>query len=252
MKKQAYLFILLLTIPAVHFGQDIVGLQREAERLEPTNQEEAFKRYGQVLKLQPFNINALCKCSELCSSIGHRQFSEAVQLTYFNDARRYAQTALRVQPRNSEANFVMCLAMARIALLASGKEKMDAISAIKRYAEASIKSNPNNFKPYHALGKWYYEVSDLNGIERTAVKMLYGGLPTASLKDAIYNYEKSRTLNPAFTLNYLELARCYHRDNQNARAIEMLNKFIAMPARTQDEMEAREEGKKLLKEWNRN
>ena len=37
-------------------------------------------------------------------------------------------------------------------------------------------------------------------------------LPAASLDDAIYYFEKSRILNPAFILNYLELARSYHRN----------------------------------------
>ncbi len=249
MKKLAYIFLLLLTIPAKNFGQDVVELQKEAERLEVTNEEEAFKRYQEILKLQPLNVNALCKCSELCSTIGHRQASKTAQVTYFKAGRRFAQTALRIEPNSSEANFAMCLAMGRIALISSGKEKIEAVSDIKRYAEISIKYDPNNFKPYHALGKWHYEVSDLSGIERTAAKLLYGGLPPATLKESIYYYDKSRILNPEFTLNYLELARCYHRNNQNPKAIEMLNKLMAMPVKTQDDTRVREEGKKLMKEW---
>jgi tetratricopeptide (TPR) repeat protein len=248
-KKLAYIFLLLLTIPAKNFGQDVVELQKEAERLEVTNEEEAFKRYQEILNLQPLNVNALCKCSELCSTIGHRQASKTAQITYFKAGRHFAQTALRIEPTSSEANFAMCLAMGRIALISSGKEKIEAVSDIKRYAEISIKYDPTNFKPYHALGKWHYEVSDLSGLERTAAKLLYGGLPPATLKESIYYYDKSRILNPEFTLNYLELARCYHRNNQNPKAIEMLDKLMAMPVKTQDDTRVREEGKKLLKQF---
>ncbi len=249
MKKLAYIFLLLLTIPAENFGQDIVELQKDAERLEVTSQEEAFTRYQEILKLQPLNVNALCKCSELCSTIGHRQAAKTAQINYFKAARRFAQTALKLDPNSSEANFAMCLAMGRIALISSGREKIEAVNDIKRYAEISIKNDPNNFKPYHALGKWHYEVSDLNGIERTAARLLYGGLPPATLKESIFYYEKSRMLNPEFTLNYLELARCYHRNNQNAKAIEMLNKLMTMLPKTQDDTRVREEGKKLMKQW---
>jgi tetratricopeptide (TPR) repeat protein len=247
--KLYYIIVLLLALPARYFGQDIAALQKEAERLEPTNQEEAFKRYEDILKIQPVNVNALTKCSELCSTIGHRQPDKTAQINYFKAGRRFAEVALRLDPKNSEANFAMALAMGRIALISSGREKIQAVSEIKRYAELSVKYDPTNFKPYHALGKWHYEVSNLNGLERTAARLLYGGLPAASLKECIYYYEKSRSLNPEFTLNYLELARAYHRNDQNARALEMLNKLMTMPFKTEDDARVKEEGKKLLKEW---
>jgi tetratricopeptide (TPR) repeat protein len=248
-KTLLYLFLVLLSIPAENFGQDIAAMQKDAERLEVTNQEEAFKRYQDILKVQPLNVNALCKCSELCSTIGHRQATKTAQVNYFKAGRHFAQIALRLEPNNSEANFAMCLAMGRIALISSGREKVEAVNEIKRYAEISLKNDPNNFKPYHALGKWHYEVSNLNGIERTAARLLYGGLPPASLQQSIFYYEKSRQLNPDFNLNYLELARCYHRNNQDPKAVEMLNKLMAMPVKTQDDIRVKEEAAKLQKEW---
>ena len=250
MKRLVYIFLLFcLSVPVKNMGQDLTALQKEAERLETTNEEEAFRTYQEILRLQPVNINALCKSSELCSTIGHRQAAKAAQINYFKAGRRFAETALRLQPNNSEANFAMALAMGRIALISSGREKIEAVAEIKRYAEISVKSDPNNFKPYHALGKWHYEVSDLNGIERTAAKLLYGGLPPASLAEATANYEKSRELNPDFTLNYLELARCYHRSDQNPKALDMLRKLLSMNFKTQDDLRVKEEGKKLLKAW---
>jgi tetratricopeptide (TPR) repeat protein len=250
MKQLAHI-ILLLVMPAHIFAQDITALQKEAERLEPSSQEEAFKRYQEILRLQPVNLNALCKSSELCSAIGHRQAAKTAQVNYFKAARRFAEAALRVNPANSEANFAMAFAMGRISLISSGREKIDAVLEIKRYAELSIKSDPTNYKPYHVMGKWHYEVSNLNAFERTLARLLYGGLPPASLAESIAFYEKSRALNPEFTLNYLELARAYHRNDQNARALEMLNRLMAMPLKTQDDARVREEGRKLMKEMGR-
>ena len=250
MKRLVYIFFLFcLSVPVKNIGQDITALQKEAERLETTNEEEAFRTYQEILHLQPVNINALCKSSELCSTIGHRQTAKTAQINYFKAGRRFAEAALHLQPNNSEANFAMALAMGRIALISSGREKIEAVAEIKRYAEISVKSDPNNFKPYHALGKWHYEVSDLNGLERTAAKLLYGGLPPASLAEATAYYEKSRELNPDFTLNYLELARCYHRSNQNPKALDMLRRLLSMNFKTQDDLRVKEEGKKLLKAW---
>ena len=104
-----------------------------------------------------------------------------------------------------------------MALVLGNREKIAAVSEIKKYAELSIKCDPNNYKPYHVLARWHYEVSDLNGLERVAAKLFYGGVPPASLKEAIYNYEKCRSLVPDLKVNYLELAKCYHRNDENKK-----------------------------------
>jgi tetratricopeptide (TPR) repeat protein len=241
--------LLLLAFPFAFFAQDIPALQKEAERLEPTSEERAFLKYQEILKLQPANINALCKSSELCSSIGRRQPDKDKKLPYFKEARRYAELALRVNPKSSEANFSMSIAMGRMALVLGGRERITAVDDIKKYAELSIKCDPSNYKPYHVLGRWHYEVSDLSGFERAIAKLFYGGVPPATLKEAIYYYEKCRSLVPDLKVNYLELAKCYHRNDEKQKAINFLNKAITMPDKIQDDSRVKEEAKQLLKQW---
>jgi tetratricopeptide (TPR) repeat protein len=240
------LFLLLgpLWVPA----QDVTGIQKDAERLEKTNMEAAFRKYQELLTFQPLNLNALCKSSELCSSLGHRQAQKSARIDYYHTARRYAEIALRINPNFAEANFVMAVAMGRIALVAGGREKIQAVNDIKKYAERAIQLDPNNFKAYHVLGKWNYEVSSLNGMERAAAKVFYGGLPSASIQEAIRNYETSRLLNPDFNLNYLELAKSYLRVNRKDLARSLLSKLIGMSFKTEDDARIREEGQKILKE----
>jgi len=248
--KTLFYSILLLLSPFLCFAQDITALQKEAERLEPTNEERAFLKYQEILKLQPGNIAALCKSSELCSSIGRRQPAKEQKLDYFKAAQKFANKALRINPNSSEANFVMSIAMGRMALVLGGKEKIVAVDQIKKYAELSIKCDPNNYKPYHVLGRWHYEVSDLSGFERAFAKVFYGGVPPASLKEAIYNYEKCRSLVPDLKVNYLELAKCYRRNDEKQKALDFLNKAITMPDKIQDDTRVKEEAKELLKKWN--
>ncbi len=247
--KTLFCSLLLLLQVLLCFSQDISSLQKEAERLESTSEERAFLKYQEILKLQPSNINALCKSSELCSSIGRRQSSKERKIDYFKAAQKFAGQALRINASSSEANFVMAVAMGRIALVVGNKEKIAAIAEIKKYAELSIKYDPGNYKPYHVLGKWHYEVSDLNGFERGAAKLFYGDIPPASLKEAIYYYEKCRSLAPDLKVNYLELAKCYQRNNEKQKAIDYLNKAIAMPDKMQDDARVKEEAKELLKKW---
>ncbi|MGC4103507.1 hypothetical protein [Ferruginibacter sp.] len=86
-------------------------------------------------------------------------------------------------------------------------------------------------------------------IERAAVKVFYGGFPPSSLKDGIAAFEKAKALTPGFILNYLELAKAYHRNNQDDKAIALLNEMMKLPNHTEDDPTIKETGKKLLAAW---
>jgi tetratricopeptide (TPR) repeat protein len=86
--------------------------------------EEAVKKYLEALKLSPNDITALVKTSEMNSIIGNRQKDKKKKEEYYNAAKTYAASALKVNPADADANYVMALAMGRMALMSSGKEKV--------------------------------------------------------------------------------------------------------------------------------
>ncbi|HSB94309.1 MAG TPA: hypothetical protein VLC28_14400 [Flavitalea sp.] len=241
-------FCLALHGPAGH-AQDPATLIHEAGKLEQAYKDaDALQKYLQVLTIQPAHIVALCKTSELYNLIGRRITDKEKQRSYYNASHTYAERALKAGPNNSEANFVMALSLGRMAQTGSGQSRINAVKSIRQYAERCIQLDPTNFKGYHVLGKWNLEVSNLSSFEKWLVKMAYGALPPASLDNAIVNYEKSRQLNPAFQLNYLELARAYHKKDQDARSLAMLNTVLAMPSHSADDQRVHKEAKELLVE----
>ena len=245
-----FLLILFYLLPVMLHAQDIAVLFEEARKLEAEFKEnEALQKYIEIQKIQPQNKTALCRASELYSLVGKRQPTTEKQKSYFQSARNYAQLALKLDPTLPEANFAMALAMGRMAIVSSGEEKIKAVKEIKIYADKCLQSDPANFKAYHILGRWHYEVSDLSGFEKWLVKVMYGSLPPASLKDAISNYEKSKQLDPGLTINYLELAKCYHRKDDDKKAIEYLNQLLKLPNRMVDDPTVKAEANQLLKKW---
>jgi tetratricopeptide (TPR) repeat protein len=240
---------LILILPIKAVTQDVASLLREAERLEYGFREaDALQKYMEVLRIQPTNLAALCKSSDLSSRVGHREANKTKKSDFFHQAKKYAELALKVNPYSPEANFVMAVAMGRMAMLTGGKEKIQYVSEIKRYAETTLKYDPNNFKALHVLGKWHYEVSNLNSFERTMARIMFGGLPKASLQEAINYYEKSRSLEPNFSLNYLELAKAYHRNHEDKKAIDLLVKLQTLPNKIEDDARIKQEAKNLLEE----
>ncbi len=183
------------------------------------------------------------------SRIGARQPDKEKMRPYFYAARNYASAALSLNSNSSDANYAMALALGRVSLVSGTKERVMLARDVKYYAEKAIRLDPNNFRAYHILGRWNYEVSNLNLAEKSFARIFYGKLPSASLDDAIADFEKSRSLNPAFILNYLELARSYHRMGEDKKAIAYLRILLALPNLMYDDTRAKVIARQLLTEW---
>ena len=241
-------FFSFLLCPFLHaFSQDVNALIREGDKLEALPDESAaLHKFREVLKIQPLNLYSLNKCSELCSRIGKRQSNISAREDYYHAAKTYAGIALKVNPNDGEANCVMAMALGRSSMGKTGKEKIENAREVKNYIDISLKNDPRNFKAWHILGRWHYEVTNLNLVERAAVRILYGGLPHASLKESIHAFEKARAIQPGFLLNYLEMAKAYEQDGQKKWAIIYLNTLLVLPNQTEDDPAIKELARKML------
>ncbi len=233
------------------YSQDAASMIKEADRLEAIpNEMAAFLKFKDVVSKYPANVYALSKCSELCARIGKRQTSSKVREDFYIAAKSFAEAAIKADPTGSDANCAMAMALGHISMSKSNKEKINSAKDLKKYVDIALKANPNNFKAWHVLGRWHYEISNLNMLEKAAVKILYGGMPGASLKTAIASFEKAKALTgPGFVINYYELARAYKRNNEKQKAIDTLKVMLTLPNNTEADAGIKEEGKKLLKDW---
>ena len=249
MKLFSILLLLLFSFNKIS-AQDYNAFIKEADRLETIpNEKAALAKFKEALKLQPTSLYALTKCSELYCRVGGREKSTKVRDEYYATAQTYAKTALRLHPNSDEANVAMAFSIAKTLMLKSGKEKIIAVKELKSYGDKAVIQNPKNFKAWHVLGKWNYEVSNLNALEKVAVKIIYGGLPAASLNNSIMYYEKAKSLAPLFTLNYLELAKAYHKNDDDIKAISLLNYLLSIKNQTEDDPRIKAEAEKLIKNW---
>lgn len=245
-------FFLLFTIfsAAVGFSQSAEELVKQGDLLEKQlKEDDAYQKFKEAVKLQPTNLYALTRCSELASRIGRRQATTAKQMDFYTAAKIYAERALKVNSNNSDANVVMALAYARMSLLKSGKEKVTYVREIKNYSQKAANLDPNNFKALFIIARWHYEVNNLSAVEKAAVKVFFGGLQKNSLDSAIHYYERVRTLSPNFVLNYLELAKAYNKHNKREKAVEILKHMMKLPNTAADDTTVKAEATKLLEAW---
>jgi len=246
--KVLSLFILLLWA-RMAFTQDFNSLIQDGAKLEKEQKElQALKKYTEAQKLKPTDLHVLYKCSELYSRIGVRETNTVNRDQYYKSSLAFAQMAYKYYPQSDDANVAMSMALGRLALTRSGKEKVSTVKEIKTYADNAIRINPKNFKAWHIIGKWNYEVSNLGFFEKAAIKLIYGGLPNSSFSESVKAYEKVKELNPYFGSNYLELAKAYHKLNDNINAQKNLNYVIAMPNYTEEDPIIKIKATQLLSE----
>lgn len=250
MKKLLFLFLLSFFHTGFTFSQAVDDLVKQADLFEKElKEEEAYQKFKEVIKIQPQHLYALIRCSELASRIGRRQPTKEKQMDFYKAAKIYAERALKINAKDSDANLAMSFAYARMSLLKSGKEKVAYVREIKNYAERALTSNPNNFKALFVIGRWHYEVSNLSSVERAAVKVFFGGLQKNSLDSAVIYHERVRGISPEFLLNYLELAKAYYKNKKEEKAIEILKYMLRLPNTAADDPTIKAEGKQLLVTW---
>ncbi len=244
----------IVVIAFLSFGKiyaqatDAPLLNEQGEKLIAAKKEEAaLEKFKAALKSDPFNYVAAWNASFLCSKIGNRQNDINKKKEYFVTAKQYAVKALKINPNDAESNFVMAVAMGRMALISGTKDKIAASRDIKKYADLALKFNPNHAGAWHVLGKWNYKMANLNFAEVAVANTLFGGIPPGATEDeAIRCYNKAITLDPTYILYQLDLAEVYNSKGMKDKAIETLKKAIALPPRTEDDPQYIQKGKELL------
>ncbi len=210
-------------------------------------EKQALKAYEKVLQDDPKNLKALWHSSLLYSRVGNRFDEEQKEKEYYNLAKERAEQALDVDSSDTNANFVMAVAMGRMALIAGSKERVAASRDIKKYADRSIQADSTNPGPWHVLGRWNYEIANLNFAERLAANVLFGGVPDgASTENAVEHINKAIELNPKFVLYYYDLAKAHEELGEDEKAIAACKTALEKPTLAIDDEKVKEDCRELI------
>lgn len=247
---KAVLVTVVLLLSTNLFAQDVAVLLKEASNFERSLKDaQALDKYKEVLVTDANNMQALVRSSEICSGMGGRQTDKKAKEDFYNKAKEYADRALAIDQNNADANYVRAVAAGKLTEVETDNKKLVAdVKDMKTYADKALAINPNHGKANYVLGKWHFQMVTLSWTKKAAIKVLFGGMPEASIENAFKYMEKCRTLEPYFVLNFLDLAKAYKYDNQPAKAIEVLNQLVKLPTRTPDDVALKAEGKQMLSE----
>lgn len=247
---RSLLVIVVLLLSVNLFSQDVNILLKEASNLERSlKDEQALDKYKDILATDQTNLLSLTRGSELSAAIGARQADKKAKQAYYDKAKEYAVKALAVNSNSADANYAMALVSNKFTEVETDNKKLVAdVKDVKNYGDKALSINPNHGKANHIVGKWNFDMIALTWTKKAALKVLFGGMPQASIEKAYKYMEKCKSVEPYFVVNFLDLAKAYKYDNKPAKAIEVLSQLVKLPTRTADDMALKAEGKKLLAE----
>ena len=67
-----------------------------------------------------------------------------------------------------------CTSMGRLALLSDNKTKVRLAHDAREEAVTALALEPSNDLAHHLMGRWHYEMANLNVVVRTLVRVMYG------------------------------------------------------------------------------
>ncbi|RYY86856.1 MAG: hypothetical protein EOO15_13410, partial [Chitinophagaceae bacterium] len=144
------LLALLLLLPAAVLAQPEREYLETAARQEAAlNEAAAFETLKVAVKINPSSYPALWKLSELCSRIGKRLPRKEQQLEIYKLGKAYALRAVTVNPSGADGYYTLGLAIGRLGMTQSGRERVQSVKEIRSYIEKALQLNPAHGRAWH-------------------------------------------------------------------------------------------------------
>ena len=182
--------------------------QGDAE-VKAMHAEAALALFDQAARADPDDPAILLRVSQQCSNMIAQAKSPADALAYAKRSLDDAKQAEALAPDNSKAHLAVAVAYGRLIDFMDDRTKVEYSRYVKSEAEKAAELDPKEDFAYHVLGRWNYRVSTMGTLLKLIAKYVYGGMPDASLEEAVRDFQKAIEIAPQRVIHHHELARTY-------------------------------------------
>lgn len=214
--RRSLLVVILLVLASSSYAQSrspespsYIAALTHIDRLRATGKfETGLSRTDSLLEKHPQIVDLHIRKSLLLSDLGKAASTDEHARDRFYEALRAADRALEIDTTSGWAHVVKALAEGRLTLHVGTSERVRRSRAVKRHTDRAIQLDSTLAPAYHLRGRWHREVGTLNFLKRALVKAFYGGLPDASLEQAVHDFRRAIELESK-PYNHLELGKTY-------------------------------------------
>jgi hypothetical protein len=158
-------------------------------------------------KQYPENEAMANSLASLYREVGVIAADKTKKIDAFKKGMAIAEAVIKMNPKNGRAHFAYAANAGRMAQFMGGKDKVNYAKTIKEHGELALKYEPNYAGTYNMMAIWHFEVVTLSPVLKAAVKVLFGGMPDASLAQAETYIKKAIELEPNVGVHRFEYAK---------------------------------------------
>lgn len=191
--------------------------------------ESATAAYGQAHRTAPASYEAAWKLARAFADSATLSPKAAEQKRLCQQAESLARAAVALEPDGAKGHAFLAVALGKLALFEGGKRKVRLAHEIKAEADSALALDRDEDLAHHVLGVWNRELVELSGFLRFFAAALYGGLPKASLEDALDHLGTAARLHPEVIPHHVELGITLAAARRYPEAEMELEQALRMP-----------------------
>lgn len=245
MIRLAVALLCLTTASLLAAGADELIAQGDALDAQ-LKTEQAKKVYLEAEKLEPQNADLLIKIAKQYGESMTAITDAAAKRKAGETALDYSQRALKLAPTMADAHLAVAICYGRLLDLVPARTRVEYSRRVREGAEQAIKIAPDSDYAWHMLGRWHQAVATMDVFTKAIVKIVYGGLPNASLEEAAKCFEKATKLRADRVSHQIELGRTYALLGREADARKYLEQGLKLPNQERDDPDTKVRGREAL------
>lgn len=227
-------------------GSPETNLTRVDELRRQGRFRTALTRLDSLAAHRPASADMYWRRALLLTDLGKRTTDEDEAVSLYRRARTLADSARAADDASPWAHLVTALTAGRLTLHVGRGERIEHSRTVKQHTDRAIVLDSTLAPAYHLRGRWHRAVADLNFIQRTLVKAIYGGLPDASFEQSIRDFRRAIDLESK-PYNHLELGKTYLEIGRDDDARAQLRRALDTSGSPFDEVH-KKEARSLLEE----
>jgi tetratricopeptide (TPR) repeat protein len=190
----------------------------------------ALELYRAADVLQPDDPVILQKIAQQLSDLSLDAATPEQKKAQAEQALAFARRAVALAPDQAINVLSLAICYGKLAVFSDTRTKIAYSRRVREEAERALALDPDYDWAHHTLGRWHYEVATLGLATRVVVRVVYGGLPDASVATAITSLERAVALAPQRVPHHLELGFAYLAARREAEARASFARGLALPS----------------------
>lgn len=180
--------------------------------------------------------------------LGRTSKNSQERATHYRRAAEFAQQAISVDPQGDEGYKWLAIALGAQAEDVGVRAQIQLSRRVKENIEKALSLDPDDDISLLVLSRWHYKVASLEPWTRAVVRVVYGGLPQASMEKAEQLLLKAIARKDRIVHRY-SLAKVYYHMGRREAALQQLRQALKLPVTIPEETDDLEKARKKLASW---